>query len=113
MSERSDDPKAIEEARERLRHADTSRSPRGASQSTGTGGGGGSIDPTERGPAESASGAMQSDQGAPPSAGSAGVATGLNPGGTKPKTGGGGHGDRAGSLGTPGATGKPGGRSGS
>ncbi|MGQ9365282.1 hypothetical protein [Azospirillum sp. ST 5-10] len=107
MSDRKDDPRAIEEARERLRRADTSHSPAGQSQSTGTGGGGGAVDPLERGPAETARGAMEGDQGAPPSAGSAGVATGLNPGGTRPKTGAGGHGERAGSVGTPGAAGRP------
>ncbi|WP_029007039.1 hypothetical protein [Azospirillum halopraeferens] len=62
MSDPKDDPRAIEEARARLQRTGARRPADG-----------GAIDPAAPAPAEAARGAMESDQGAPPSAGSAGV----------------------------------------
>jgi len=96
------DPENLQATREALERADTAHSP--ASQGTGTGTGG--AGPVERGPADTArqSGGV-GDGAAPAGGGSAGVSSGLQPGGMKPTTGAGGHGKLAGSIGTPGASG--------
>jgi hypothetical protein len=93
-------PKLLEETRERLKRADASHAP--AAQGSGTGSG--STGTAERGPADTAQaeGGRAAAPGGSPATGASGLSTGLQPGGTTPKTGAGGHGDLPGSLSTPG-----------
>ena len=94
------DPENLENTRERLARADTSHSP--APQGSGTGSG--PAGSGERGPADSAQAQGGSTDNAPPAAGASGLSSGLQPGGTNPKTGAGGTGEERGDLRTPGAS---------
>lgn len=97
------DPKNLEETRERLARADTAHSPTQTSGGTGSG----SSGPVERSPAQSIGRTEGAASSPPPASGSAGVSSGLHPGGTKPQTGAGGRGDVQGNMQTSGPGGRP------
>ncbi|HYH22703.1 MAG TPA: hypothetical protein VD995_29180 [Azospirillum sp.] len=97
------DPKTLEETRERLARADTAH---GTTQTTG-GTGSGSSGPVERSPAQSIGRTEGAASSPPPATGSSGVSSGLHPGGAKPRTGAGGHGDVQGNMRTSGPGGRP------
>lgn len=99
------DPENLEKTCERLARADTSQSPIPQGTATGSGPAGS----PERGPADTAHQSGGPADSPPPSTGSQGVSSGLQPGGTIPQTGAGGTGNVRGNIQTPGGqTGDPG-----